>query len=164
MFPNRFVLVALGVTCVAAAAGGGYLATRHNAAVQPAAAAAPTPIAEVPATGTSKPAVQETEAVVADPRPVDRAIEPKPANSRAAAANERRPSASARNAPSSPARRTEDPQRAPSGSAWPISTPTNSQANPGVSQPAAEQPIPQAPIDSTAVEASRAAEPPKEPE
>ena len=164
MFPNRFALVALGVTCVAAAAGGGYLATRHNAAVQPAAAAAPTPIAEVPATGTSKPAVQETEAVVADPRPVDRAVEPKPASSRAAAASERRPAASARNTTSSPARRTEDPQRAPSGSAWPISTPANSQASSGISQPAAEPPIPQAPIDSTVVEASRAAEPPKEPE
>ena len=39
MNPTRFALAALGFTCVAAAAGGGYLATRQNAAVQPAAAA-----------------------------------------------------------------------------------------------------------------------------
>ena len=36
MIPNRFALAALGFTCVAAAAGGGYLASRQNAAVQPA--------------------------------------------------------------------------------------------------------------------------------
>lgn len=162
MFPNRFALAALGVTCVAAAAGGGYLATRHNAAVQPAAAAAPTATA-VPESGTAKPVVHETEAVVADPRPVE---EPKAASSRANVATERRPPASARNTTTQPARRAESPQRAPrpSGSAWPISTPPPPQANAPNAQPPVEQPIPQTPLDSTVVETPRAAEPPKEPE
>ena len=162
MFPNRFALAALGVTCVAAAAGGGYLATRHNAAVQPAAAAAATTTA-APESGTAKPAVHETEAVVADPRPVE---EPKPASSRATAATERRPSASARKTTTQPARRAENPQRAPqpSASAWPISTSSQPQANVATAQPPVEQPIPQTPLDSTVVEAPRAAEPPKEPE
>ena len=39
MNPNRFALAALGFTCVAAAAGGGYLASRQSVAVQPAEAA-----------------------------------------------------------------------------------------------------------------------------
>ena len=166
MFPNRFALVALGVTCVAAAAGGGYLATRHNAAVQPAGAAAATPIADVPAAGPAKPAVHETEAVVADPRPVEPAVEPKPAGSRATPPSERRAPASARNTAPSPARRTEAPQRPPQspGSAWPISAPSNTAANAGSSLPAAELPSAQPPLDSTVVEASRAPEPPKEPE
>ena len=158
MFPNRFALVALAVTCVAAAAGGGYLATRHNAAVQPAAAAAPTAVVQDPA--TVKPVVNETEAVVAEPRPV----EPKPASDRATAVTERRAPASARNPTTRPARRAEDPQRAPQsqGSAWPINTPP--QATVSNAQPPIDQPIPQTPLDSKGVEAPRAAEPPKEPE
>jgi hypothetical protein len=40
MLPNRLAFVALGVACVAAAAGGGYLATRQNAVPVPAVAAA----------------------------------------------------------------------------------------------------------------------------
>ena len=162
MFPNRFALIALGVTCVAAAAGGGYLATRHNAAVQPAAAAAPAVAATAVDPGPAKPAVDETEAVVADARPV----EPKPASSRANAVTERRASAPARTPATRAARRAENPQRAPerSGSAWPISTPPQTHANVGNAQPAVEQPVSQAPLESTVVEAPPAAEPAQEPE
>jgi hypothetical protein len=61
MFSNRLAFAALGVACIAAAAGGGYLASRQNAApssaaVQPAPAPASGPSATRP--------VQETEAVV----------------------------------------------------------------------------------------------------
>ena len=45
MFPNRIALAALVVACIAAATGGGYLATRHNVAsmAAPDAAAASAP-------------------------------------------------------------------------------------------------------------------------
>ncbi|HWF84080.1 MAG TPA: hypothetical protein VG222_04515, partial [Vicinamibacterales bacterium] len=46
MFSNRLAFAALGVACIAAAAGGGYLATRQNAVpVQTSAAGAPLPTA-----------------------------------------------------------------------------------------------------------------------
>src|ERR1700674_1398058 len=65
MFSNRVAFIALAVACVAAAGGGGYLATRQNvkpAAPAPAAVALP----EAPA-HVGKP-VQETEAVIGDTR------------------------------------------------------------------------------------------------
>ena len=72
MFSNRLAFAALTVTCVAAAASGGYLATRHSAAPHPE-AAAPTPAApELSAALTSTtPAepVEATEAVVGDNGP-----------------------------------------------------------------------------------------------
>jgi hypothetical protein len=64
---NRLAFGLLGAACIAAAAGGGYLATRQNAVPVPAAAqtqALPAPPnTATPATGA---AVQETEAVVGD--------------------------------------------------------------------------------------------------
>ena len=69
MNPTRFALAALGFTCVAAAAGGGYLATRQNAAVQPAAAATVATTAPAPDAATA--AVPETEAIVGDVKPAD---------------------------------------------------------------------------------------------
>jgi type IV secretory pathway VirB10-like protein len=63
MFSNRIALAALAATCVAAAGGGGYLATRHNVANLAATdASASTAAIDVP----SKP-VQETEALVSSP-------------------------------------------------------------------------------------------------
>jgi type IV secretory pathway VirB10-like protein len=92
MFSNRLAFAALGVACVAAAAGGSYLATRHNVgdvAAPPAqAAAAPAP--------ASQP-VQETEAIVGDTA--------KPSAAPAPAA----PATSA--APSTPAKRGESSAR-----------------------------------------------------
>ena len=63
MLSNRLAFIALAVACVAAAAGGGYLATRQNAIPAPASAVA---LSEAPAPA-GKP-VQETEAVVGDAR------------------------------------------------------------------------------------------------
>jgi hypothetical protein len=60
MFPNRIAIAALIVACVAAATGGGYLATRHNVASIAASDAA---AASVPERNPSQP-VQETEALV----------------------------------------------------------------------------------------------------
>ena len=80
MFSNRLAFLALAAACVAAAAGGGYIATRQNAVPTPASAQGVTPPAAVtaappavtgaqaPQAAASTPAqetpVQETEAVV----------------------------------------------------------------------------------------------------
>jgi len=80
MFSNRLAFLALAAACVAAAAGGGYIATRQNAVPTPASAQGVTPAAAVtaeppavtgaqaPQAAASTPAqempVQETEAVV----------------------------------------------------------------------------------------------------
>lgn len=77
MFSNRLAFAVLAVACVAAAAGGGYLANRQNAVPAPAAAQAPIAPAATSAAvsqeGPASPAVakeakevQETEAVVGD--------------------------------------------------------------------------------------------------
>src|SRR5258708_5265481 len=72
MLSNKLAFAALAVACIAAAGGGGYLASRQNtvptpaaAQTQPAAAAAPT---SAPAAASARP-VQETEAVVRDTQP-----------------------------------------------------------------------------------------------
>src|ERR1700674_5473513 len=64
MFSNRVAFIALAVACVAAAGGGGYLATRQN--VKPVAPATAVALPEAPA-HVGKP-VQETEAVIGDTR------------------------------------------------------------------------------------------------
>ena len=81
MLSNRLAFAALAVACIAAAAGGGYLASRQNAVPAPASAqvqpvpattpapAAPAPLAERP--------VQETEAVVAEPKTPEKSEAPK---------------------------------------------------------------------------------------
>ena len=71
MSSNQLAFGVLGLACMAAAAGGGYLATRQNSVPAPVAAqtAAGTPIAasgvSTPAAAPSRP-VQETEAIVGD--------------------------------------------------------------------------------------------------
>ncbi|HYM22303.1 MAG TPA: hypothetical protein VEU08_03820 [Vicinamibacterales bacterium] len=71
MLSNKLAFAALAVACIAAAAGGGYLASRQNAVPAPAAAQSQAPAYGVPATApapaaaTDRP-VQETEAVVGD--------------------------------------------------------------------------------------------------
>ena len=74
MSSNRLAFAALGLACIASAAGGGYLATRQNTVPTPAAAMSPAvavtpaaaPVAPAPATVAPERSVQETEAVVAD--------------------------------------------------------------------------------------------------
>src|SRR5438552_912808 len=64
MLSNRLPFIALAVACVAAAAGGSYVATRQN--LTPVAPAAAVALPGTPAQA-GKP-VQETEAVIGDPR------------------------------------------------------------------------------------------------
>src|SRR5437879_1189642 len=62
MLSNRLAFAALAVACIGAAAGGGYLASRHDAA--PAVAqGARAPVLSTPRASTAE-AVQETEAIV----------------------------------------------------------------------------------------------------
>jgi len=65
---NRLPFVALAVACLAAAAAGGYIATRQNAIPTPASAQTGpvNPALPVSATGTASAAVKETEATVSD--------------------------------------------------------------------------------------------------
>src|SRR5205085_8068668 len=104
MMSNRLAFAALGIACIGAAAGGGYLATRQNAVPTPAAAMtqtqgathAGTPIATPAATTADRP-VQETEAVVGDvakagantskPATATKRAEPPPTASRASRDN-----------------------------------------------------------------------------
>jgi hypothetical protein len=160
MNPNRFALAALGFTCVAAAAGGGYLASRQHAAVQPAEAAT---VAANPALAEpAKAAVSETEAIVGDAKP-DKAAAPRPAPT------ERSASARATASPSRPARRAETTSArtsAPaSGSAWPISVPSGFPSDSGASQPARDPNQASTPVaDNQPPEPARVPDPPKAPE
>ena len=90
MLSNRLPFVALALACIAAAAGGGYLATRQNAVPAPVAASVPAPTvtrpagaAATPATPTlSAKAVKEAGAVAEAPRatvPAPKASPAKPA-------------------------------------------------------------------------------------
>jgi hypothetical protein len=155
MNPNRFALAALGFTCVAAATGGGYLASRHNAGVQPAAAATSTGV--VSAAAPAKAAVPETEAIVGDVKPADVAA-PRTSNERPAPARPAAPRP-ARTAETPPAPSTPQP-----ASTWPVSVPSGFpiEPNSNAPQPAVEA-VP-APIENTQIEAAQAPEPPPAPE
>jgi type IV secretory pathway VirB10-like protein len=154
MFSNRLAIAAIGVACVAAAAGGSYLATRQNVgemAAPPAQAASATAPASQP--------VQETEAVVGDL--------PKTAPSAAAVAPEPAPA---------PAKRTETPSRAATRSSkaerttarnttqqppplersWPSSS---SSSTPSTNAPSASETTPTH-ADEHPAEPARALEPP----
>jgi hypothetical protein len=160
MNPNRFALAALGFTCVAAAAGGGYLASRQHAAVQPAEAA--TVVAATPPAEAGKAAVSETEAIVGDGKPAASAGAPRTAPERPAPA---RPSSSSPR----PARRAETSSartNAPaSGSAWPVSVPSGFPTDSGASQPVTEPTTASAPLaDNQPAEPVRVPEPPTPPE
>lgn len=66
---NRLPFAALAVACLAAAAAGGYIATRQNAIPTPASAQGQDPANRAltaSATGTASAAVKETEATVSD--------------------------------------------------------------------------------------------------
>ncbi len=137
MFSNRLAFVALGFACIAAAAGGGYLASRQNTVPSP--AAAQTALTPAPVTGAARP-VQETEAVVGAAK-----AEPAPAAPKAAASVTRRAEPPARDARTT-ARREPTPALTSAG--------PNSAASP-TQPPPAELPQP-APVP--------APEPPRPPE
>jgi hypothetical protein len=120
MVSNRLALAGLGLACVLAAAGGGYIAARQNAGVVPAQASpAPTDqAAESPATR----AVEATEAVVSEPTPPARPEperQPRPQPSRADDSPRRaEPPAVARNRSAEPQRPLPPIERTwPSGAA-----------------------------------------------
>jgi hypothetical protein len=154
MLPNRFAVAALAIGCLAAAMGGGYLATRHNAASEPAAAATlesalPEPAPVVP--------VQETEALVGDLPTAE--APPAPAPSAAARSNSNRGAGSpASRAPraAAPAARRADPP--PLDRTWPSSA--SAPAAPAVTTPASSAP----PLTETLSETVRQNEPPPAPE
>jgi len=145
MTPNRFALAALGFTCVAAAAGGGYLASRQSVAVQPAEAATfstATPPAD------AKMAVPETEAIVGDVKPAEVApAAPRAATERPAPPRASAPRSARRN--ESPSARTNSPAPA---SAWPVSVPSGFPSDTSTPQPASEPTAPV--IDNQTAEAA----------
>jgi hypothetical protein len=146
MFSNRLAFAALGVACIAAAAGGGYLASRQNAA--PPSAAVQPATAPAPAASAARP-VQETEAVVgAAKAEAPASVAPKPA-----ASTVRRAEPPARDARTA-ARR--EPPRALT-STWPNGAATSSPQPP--TPPPAELPPP-APV--AAPEPPRPPEPPQQ--
>jgi hypothetical protein len=134
MLSNRLAFAALAVACIAAAAGGGYLASRQNtvpapaaAQVQPSAApAATTPAPAAPAAVAERP-VQETEAVVAEPKTPVKSESPKIA-----------PSKRAEKAPARAAATQQQPP--PLASTWPSSAA-------GSQPPAATAPAPTNPAE-----------------
>jgi type IV secretory pathway VirB10-like protein len=163
MLSNRLAFAALAVACIAAAAGGGYLATRQNtvptpavaqtvpaSTAQPAFASTPAAPAMVPATTP----VQETEAVVGDAaRPADTAKKmpaaaPRRGDAKATTARTAKPAATE-------ARRDQQPPTLtstwPSSAAQSPSTPST----PATPEPAAR------PEERIAQEPPRPAEPPK---
>jgi hypothetical protein len=103
MLSNRLAFAALALACIAAAAGGGYLATRQNTVPTPASAQA-TPAPDTKATPVAVPErpVQETEAVVTDtPKPAAPAADaPKPSRSTTAKLESSRTSAARESAKS----------------------------------------------------------------
>jgi len=140
MLSNRLAFAALAVACIAAAAGGGYLASRQNTVPAPASAqtaspvpaAAPAPAA--PSTAVAAPTadrpVQETEAVVGDAKPSKRASEPVVGKRAEKSEKNEKPAAKS-------ARATTQPP--PLASTWPSSAASQPPA------PAAQTPTPAAP-------------------
>src|ERR1700674_878655 len=81
MLSNRLAFVALGAACIAAAAAGGYVASRQNVTPAPLAAIG-APSAALPPTTIPDRPVQESEAVIRDtpaPAPAARVAASKPA-------------------------------------------------------------------------------------
>jgi len=173
MFSHRLAFAALGAACIAAAAGGGYLASRQNAVPAPVAASSTTSLASIPgpapADVTPERPVQETEAVVGDavPKtppaiapvaPVATSAKSAPAPKRAEAAP-RAPARESRPAPT--VARQEPAQTPPLTSSWPSSASTQP-ATPGATTPATDNSA-QAirPAESLPIEPARAPEPPQ---
>ncbi len=150
---SKLVFAALGLACVAAAAGGGYLAGRQTTAPVAAVAAEPEPAAAAPVPAT----VQETEATVPDARAS--VPPPSPSSQRAAASGSGRAAvaepkpAPARPRPSPPAQIASAPAL---DRTWPAA------AQPGAALQTPEPlPLPAPPVEERPVEAARAPEPPQ---
>jgi hypothetical protein len=178
MSSNRFAFAALAVACLAAAAGGGYLANRQNAVPAPAMAqSAPAATAAQPvpdATASTKP-VQETEAVVGDTSASTakpEATKPEAAKPEATKSAARRPDpaprpaapADTRASSSSAARRNnQSPAVGTITSTWPSSASANG-TQPAAPQPPVPPPAPDASFSRPSDVTERAAEPVHAPE
>ena len=146
MLSNRLAFAALAVACIAAAAGGGYLATRQNAVPMPASAqtatatptAQPTPAA--PVASTAPAAVPETEAVVAEPKaPPKRAEKPRETSKVARAAAPRQPPPLANTWPSSAAQPPVAPPPPAQAPVEPLPKPEEHPVAPPAPEPPAKQ-------------------------
>ncbi|PYR58287.1 MAG: hypothetical protein DMF91_17560 [Acidobacteria bacterium] len=170
MNSNRFAFAALGLACILAAAGGGYLASRQNATSQPVAAAAPAaPSPSAPSPSAATPAgqpVQETEALVAERMPkTSSSATPSAAASSVkptVARTSTRPSANAEAGSAHQAQKAAPP---PLERTWPAgaaSTPSASSPSSGAGAPSADGNAAQAakPEDRAVQEPPRAPEPP----
>jgi hypothetical protein len=139
MLSNRLAFAALAVACIAAAAGGGYLASRQNTVPAPASAQTASPVpaatpAPAVAAAPEKP-VQETEAVVG---------EAKPSTAKAAVAEPpvRRADKAEKVAAPKTARANTNQQTPPLTSPWPSSAASQPPAAPAPTQtPAAPEPV-----------------------
>ena len=130
MFSNRLAFAALAAGCIAAAAGGGYLASRQNAVPAPLSATSTTSapaLASAPPLTAERP-VQETEAVVGDTAKPARSPEPASAATRTPSPSVSKrdvsPRASARDAKASArtsARQDQAPAPGTLSSSWPSS-------------------------------------------
>jgi len=145
MSSNRLAFAALGIACLGAAAGGGYLAMRQNAVPTPAAAQgqqAATPAATTPA--ASRP-VQETEGIVATTKPAAPVTKSAPAAKKADPSTR---SASVRDTHAPIARQQQTPP--PLTGTWPSSAASQPPApvpTPApVELPAPAPPVPQEPV------------------
>ena len=129
MLSNKLAFAALAVACIAAAAGGGYLASRQNTVPTPAAAQTAASTSETPVAATATPAgrpVQETEGIVGD-RPAS------PATKRADKARESSRQARAAMPPASQAYANQAPVQPPQAAAPTLPPPP-------VQEPAAQRP------------------------
>jgi hypothetical protein len=166
MFSNRAAFAALALGCLAAAAGGGYLATRQSAEpiALPAATAsqqlspAPQPVQETEATvGDLGPSAQPAPAA---PAPIAQVAIPRTAtqtSTRSAAPV--RPTTGERSTPTAPARDRQPPALERT---WPSSAASGSSSAPQASPSPADTPAPAAPVEErAAAEPVRAPEPPQ---
>jgi hypothetical protein len=168
MFSNRLAFAALAAGCLAAAAGGGYLASRQNAVPAPLGAASTTsaPAASSVAPTTAERPVQETEAVVGDvPKPVAPS-EPAGGSTRngSAPAAKRDTAARASTRETKPAPRASARQDQAPGtltSSWPSSSAAQAPVPPSAPPVIDSQTRPADHTDQAVPEASRPPEPPQ---
>ncbi len=161
---NRLAFAALGLVCVAAAAGGSYVATRHNAAEQVAATGAATGLAErtvlttdAPATPqpSSRSTVPAEAAVASAERPAPEVTEPAPAPAASSrTTSSARASSPAKVVAAAPKRApaSQTASRTPSRTEAPVvrEEPVAAQA-PTTTAPVAEVPAPSARAEERAV-------------
>lgn len=143
MLSNRLAVAALVVACLGAAAGGGYLATRQNVT--------PAPLAAVgaPAPPSATVPVQETEAVVSEPRTTPRAASAPAVPTPLAAARKTESTIARPAAPASARAARPAAPKAPEPlptleRSWPSGAANNAPASQGSSTAAPNAPAPEA--------------------